>query len=112
MDFYQRHFGMKVLSEHDIPANKFKIIFLGFDGPGAMHAKKPLSDREGLLELTYNYPGPTPFQANTGNAGPGKGFGHICVSVNNIEDACARLESNGVKFQKVRRCCLLRVSNI
>ena len=31
---------------------------------------------------------------------PGKGFGHICVSVDNIQAACQRIEDAGYKFQK------------
>lgn len=30
----------------------------------------------------------------------GSGFGHICISVSALEDACDRLEGLGCKFQK------------
>ena len=36
---------------------------------------------------------------HNGNSEP-RGFGHIAVSVDNIEEACARLERLGVRFQK------------
>jgi lactoylglutathione lyase len=35
-----------------------------------------------------------------GNADPGRGFGHICVSVPDIESACARFAKLGVPFIK------------
>jgi lactoylglutathione lyase len=35
-----------------------------------------------------------------GNSEPGRGFGHIAISVDNIEEACQRFEDLGVEFQK------------
>lgn len=57
----------------------------------------------GILELTHNHG--TESDSNfagyaSGNSDPGRGFGHIAISVDNIEEACARLEKLGVKFQK------------
>lgn len=40
------------------------------------------------------------FKVANGNKEPGKGFGHICISVDNIQAACQRLEDAGYKFQK------------
>ena len=37
---------------------------------------------------------------NNGNVEPNRGFGHICVSVDNIQASCQRLEDAGYKFQK------------
>ena len=37
---------------------------------------------------------------SSGNEEPGKGFGHIAVSCDDVEAACARFEQLGVTFQK------------
>lgn len=60
------------------------------------------TDREGILELTHNYgtENDSNFKVANGNSDPGKGFGHICVSVDSIQAACQRLEDAGHKFQK------------
>ncbi|CAG8617327.1 15994_t:CDS:2, partial [Racocetra fulgida] len=39
------------------------------------------------------------FQYHDGNKEP-RGFGHLAISVDNIEAACARFEELGVKFIK------------
>lgn len=36
----------------------------------------------------------------SGNTEPGKGFGHIAVTVSNVAEACARFEELGVQFKK------------
>lgn len=35
-----------------------------------------------------------------GNSEPGRGFGHICISVDNLDAACKRFDELGVKFKK------------
>ena len=35
-----------------------------------------------------------------GNSDPGRGFGHIAVSCDDVEAACARFEQLGVNFKK------------
>jgi lactoylglutathione lyase len=57
----------------------------------------------GVLELTHNHG--TESDATfagyaSGNTDPGRGFGHIAITVGNIEEACARFESLGVPFKK------------
>jgi lactoylglutathione lyase len=37
---------------------------------------------------------------NTGNTEPFKGFGHVAISVDNIQAACKRLEDMACQFQK------------
>jgi len=66
------------------------------DSPKSVSHRKHMSDREGVLELSYNY---GVEKTHNGNEDP-KGFGHICVSVDNIQAACKRLSDAGCKFQK------------
>lgn len=59
------------------------------------------SSYSGILELTHNHGTETlettPY--HSGNSDP-KGFGHIAITVDDIEAACARFERLGVPFKK------------
>lgn len=99
--FYE-HLGMKQLHKVSQPQAKFDLYFLGYDTPHAVSHSKDLMDREGLVELTHNYgtdEDPN-YKVANGNAEPGKGFGHLCISVDNIQAACQRIEDAGYRFQK------------
>ena len=57
----------------------------------------------GILELTHNHgtESDSKFRGYaSGNTEPGRGFGHIAITVDNIEVACARFEKLGVPFKK------------
>lgn len=57
----------------------------------------------GVLELTHNHgteSDPSFTGYASGNSDPGRGFGHIAVSVDDVEKACERFESLGVQFKK------------
>lgn len=60
------------------------------------------TNSEGLLELTHNYgtENDPEYKITNGNTDPHRGFGHLCMSVDNIELVCEKMEANGVKFQK------------
>ena len=100
--------GMKMLTKFEQPEAKFDLYFLGYDGPNAVSGGRDRSDREGLIELTHNYGSEkeTGQIYHNGNAKSfnGKdvkqGFGHTCVSVDNLQAACQKLEDAGYKFQK------------
>lgn len=102
LDFYEKHFGMSVITKLPVPELGFTNYFLGFQGEKSLHKNKPWYQREGLLELCHNHgaENDASFKANNGNVEPHRGFGHICFSVDNIEAICSQLEANGVKFQK------------
>lgn len=59
--------------------------------------------RLGVLELTHNHGTESDpnFQGYaSGNTDPGRGFGHIALTVDNIQEACARFEQLKVPFKK------------
>jgi len=104
--FYTEILGMELIDQHS--GGDFTLYFLAFPLPGdeslssEEKAKKRFA-REGILELTHNHgtEDDASFEGyHSGNKEGSKGFGHIAISTENIEDACARLEKLGVKFQK------------
>ncbi|KAK0743765.1 Glyoxalase/Bleomycin resistance protein/Dihydroxybiphenyl dioxygenase [Schizothecium vesticola] len=94
--------GLSLLRTLPFPDAKFDLYFLGYDSPRAASAGRSLWDREGLIELTHNYgtESDPAYTINNGNAEPHRGFGHVCVSVDHLQAACARLEAAGYRFQK------------
>ncbi|KAG2127514.1 Glyoxalase/Bleomycin resistance protein/Dihydroxybiphenyl dioxygenase [Suillus clintonianus] len=106
LPFYMDTLGMDLVSEQNM--GDFTLYFLAFDHDGiaslpAEQKAKARFNREGILELTHNHGTESDpnFQGYaSGNAEPGRGFGHIAITVNNIEEACARFESLGVPFKK------------
>ncbi|KAH6696813.1 glyoxalase I [Plectosphaerella plurivora] len=101
VEFYE-HLGMSVIKKLEQPEAKFDLYFLAYDAPGALSAGASVFDREGIIELTHNYgtENDPEYKANTGNAEPHRGFGHVCISVDNIQAACKRIEDAGYPFQK------------
>jgi len=103
--FYTEVLGMTQLSEQNF--GDFTLYFLGYShGTGAESAeelKTTRFNREGVLELTYNHGTESDpnFQGYaSGNSDPGRGFGHIAITVPDIQAACARFEKLGVNFKK------------
>ena len=86
----------------DFPDNKFSLYFLAYDDPESVSTNAHWTSRQGVLELTHNHgtESDDSFKIANGNSEPGKGFGHVCVSVDNIQASCQRLEDAGYKFQK------------
>ncbi|KAK5452914.1 Lactoylglutathione lyase [Exophiala xenobiotica] len=101
LDYYKL-LGLSLVNKIEFPDNKFDLYFLAYDGPKSASPGSHWTDREGVLELTHNYGSESDpdFTINNGNKDPHKGFGHICVSVDNIQAACQRIEDAGYKFQK------------
>lgn len=98
LKFYQETLGMTVLRTAPNDAAKFTNFFLAYGGPPALDN----SLREGILELTWNHGTETDAEFagyHDGNKAP-QGFGHICITVDNIDAACARLDSLGVQWKK------------
>ncbi|KAF4977497.1 hypothetical protein FZEAL_5975 [Fusarium zealandicum] len=104
LKYYKDVLGMTQFRKVENTAAGFNLYFLGYPGD------KPISEgenpsvtshREGLLELTWNYgtENDESFSYHDGNSEP-QGFGHICVSVDNIEAACQRFEDLEVSWKK------------
>ncbi|KAF9230777.1 Glyoxalase/Bleomycin resistance protein/Dihydroxybiphenyl dioxygenase [Melanogaster broomeanus] len=106
LHFYTEVLGMDLLSEQNM--GDFTLYFLGYDHDGisqlpAEEKAKARFNREGILELTHNHgtESDASFQGYaSGNSDPGRGFGHIAITVDNIQEACARLEKLNVPFKK------------
>lgn len=98
--FYEEKFGMKHFQTLKPPGFKITLYLLAYDTPKHPFHGVNFAAREGVLELCYADDTPADFEPVNGNAEPFKGFGHICVSVDNIEAACSALEQEGVSFKK------------
>lgn len=99
--FYE-HLGMSLINKIENPDNKFDLYFLAYDSPKAASHKEQWTGREGIIELTHNYgtENDPNYKVANGNKEPGKGFGHTCISVDNIQAACKRISDAGYRFQK------------
>ena len=102
--FYQDVMGMGLKRRVENKDAKFNLYFLGYGSPAPDSSAvgvNPVVDREGLLELTWNYgtEKDANFRYHDGNSEP-QGFGHICISVDNLEEACKRFEEMGVSWRK------------
>lgn len=93
---------MSLIQKIPQPDAKFDLYFLAYDSPTAISPKAPWYDRQGILELTHNYgtENDPNYKPANGNSDPGRGFGHVCITVDNIQAACQRIEDAGYKFQK------------
>ncbi|RYP92838.1 hypothetical protein DL770_001009 [Monosporascus sp. CRB-9-2] len=101
LKFYQEVMGMSLLRTVEQPAAGFNLYFLGYLGSKSVPEGGFTADCEGLLELTWNYGTEKDenFKYHDGNSEP-QGFGHICVSVDNINAACERFEGMNVNWKK------------
>jgi lactoylglutathione lyase len=101
LKFYQ-FLGLKEVNKYEFPDSKFDLYFLAYDSPHAVSHGNSWSDREGIIELTHNYgtENDPEYKVNNGNVEPNRGFGHVAISVDNIQAACKRLEDAGYAFKK------------
>lgn len=99
LKFYTETLGMTLLRTSENKDAGFNLYFLGY-GANADDSSTT-AHREGLLELTWNYgtEKDADFKYHDGNAEP-QGFGHICISVDNIDAACARFDQMSASWKK------------
>ncbi|GAB6027115.1 Lactoylglutathione lyase [Chamberlinius hualienensis] len=106
LDFYTRILGMRLLKKLDFPEMKFSLFFMGYEKVEDIPADETQRtrwalSRKAVLELTHNWGSENDSTINyhNGNSEP-RGYGHIGILVSNLEVACSRFESLGVKFVK------------
>ncbi|HDS1039154.1 TPA: lactoylglutathione lyase [Stenotrophomonas maltophilia] len=107
LDFYTRVLGYQLIDKRDFAEAQFSLYFLAYVPAGVAVPEDDATRRvwmaglPGVLELTHNHGTETQNGPvyHDGNSDP-RGFGHICVSVPELESACQRFEDLGVPFQK------------
>lgn len=110
LKFYTDILGMKLVRKAEMKEAEFDLYFLSFpkklpSGHELVSSSKsgvnPLGEGEGILELTHNYGSEKKSGKvyHNGNDEP-QGFGHIAISVDDIQAACARFDEMGVKWKK------------
>ncbi|KAH7215956.1 Glyoxalase/Bleomycin resistance protein/Dihydroxybiphenyl dioxygenase [Fusarium oxysporum] len=97
--YYTENLGMKLIKTLDSQNGNSKTFLLGYPPTGPFTGTEDLSCREGLLALIWQGGENAISQVHNGNDQP-QGFGHICVTVDNIDAACARLEGLNVAWKK------------
>jgi len=108
LKFYKEVMGMTLMRTSEQKEAGFNLYFLGYPGSYGVPDPKdspngvnPLAGKEGLLELTWNY-GTEKQEGkvyHNGNDEP-QGFGHICVSVDDLDAACKHMEEKNVNWKK------------
>ncbi|KAG2187881.1 hypothetical protein INT44_000631 [Umbelopsis vinacea] len=106
LKFYQDVLGMKLITSSVNESANFTLYFLAYVDkvPETKEEQMKLAfSIPGVLELTHNHgtESDSKFEGYaSGNKEPGRGFGHICVAVDDIEKACERFEQLDVNFIK------------
>ena len=107
LKFYTEVLGFRLIDQRDFPEAEFSLFFLALlpdnvEIPAdAAERRVWMASMPGVLELTHNHgtelqDGPV---YHDGNSDP-RGFGHICVSVPDLQGACARFDQLQVPYQK------------
>ncbi|XP_012251258.1 lactoylglutathione lyase [Athalia rosae] len=106
LPFYTEVLGMRLLQKLDFSELKFSIYFLGYEQVNDIPTDKRKClewtfGRRGAIELTHNWGTETDPDAkyHNGNSDP-RGYGHIGITVPDVEVACERFARLGVEFVK------------
>lgn len=102
LDFYQNVLGMSLVDTSEHAGAKFSLYFLTFNREEHTVASQPdKRNREGMLELTWNWGTETDpdFSYHNGNPAP-QGFGHLGITVPDVDEAMTELEAKGAKILK------------
>lgn len=93
---------MELVYNLEIPSAGFNLYYLGYpSGTTSKSASCSIPSHEGLVGLTWHYgtEKQADFSYHNGNTEP-QGFGHICISVDDLDSACARFDEQGVRWKK------------
>lgn len=109
LKFYTETLGMTLLKRLDFPEMAFSLYFVGYARPGGEAIPEDARERTvytfrqaALLELTHNWGTESDEDFNgyhDGNQEP-QGFGHIGLSVPDVQAACDRFDALGVEYVK------------
>ncbi|RKL38944.1 hypothetical protein BFJ72_g7074 [Fusarium proliferatum] len=99
VSYYTENLGMKLIKTLENANGSSKTFLLGYPSTGPFTGTEDLASREGLLALIWQGGENEISKVHNGNDRP-QGFGHICVAVDNIDAACARLEGLNVAWKK------------
>ena len=91
LDFYCNKLGMVEVRRNENEQGRYTLIFLA--APEDETAGR--DERAPLVELTYNW--------DPEKYGEGRNFGHLAYEVDNIYDACKRLQDGGVTINRPPR---------
>ncbi len=108
LPFYTEVLGMTLVYEMPMEAGKFTNYFLLYPQspiPADEDEKyKWIWSQQGIVELCHNWG--TELESSdfkghkSGNEPEHKGFGHLCIYVDDLYKACERFEAKGVRFIK------------
>lgn len=108
ISFYTNVLGFTLLNRVDFEEMRFSLYFLALLKADEILPADPdalmrfIFSRETTLELTHNWGTETDAAFggyHDGNSEP-RGFGHLGISVPDVEEACARFDRLGVEFVK------------
>ncbi|CVL08908.1 hypothetical protein FPRO06_13259 [Fusarium proliferatum] len=97
--YYTENLGMKLIKTLENANGNSKTFLLGYPSTGPFTGTEDLSRREGLLALIWQGGENKLSQVHNGNDQP-QGFGHFCVTVDDIDASCLRLERLNVAWKK------------
>ena len=104
--FYRDVLGMTLLDRYDFEAMRFSLYFMGYERTvdiptDPVERARWVFTRPALLELTHNWgtENDSAFSYHNGNTDP-RGFGHIGISVPDVDAACASFDAKGIEFVK------------
>lgn len=82
--FFVDALGLVENRRKDYPEGKFTLVYLGAPG-----------NRDAEVELTYNY--------DDEDYGGARNFGHLAFEVDNVYEACEKLQAHGVTINRPPR---------